>query len=179
MSTHELYRTHAVVSCTIDLFQLCTPPALHMNMYLSLGNPGQKRTVWAHCCLQHLSGDMLQITAAFPSTPWHCQVLLRRGGMPCCCPQQSSGFRAHTVLQTTKPGYIFSHAKLTFQVLPFYWGACNICGSHSWTSTLTGLWENCKFSFKRKVFLIRTMQLRKCKLSVNLTPDYSLSKHVE
>lgn len=43
--------------------------------------------------------------------------------------------------------------------------------------------ENCvrivTFSFKKKYFRIRTLQLKKSKLSDNLTEDYCWSKHIE
>lgn len=69
--------------------------------------------------------------------------------------------------------------KLILHILSFYRGSCSVCGHCSWTSGDSRLCENCNFSLKKQVFHTTTVQLRKCKLSDALTPDFSLSKHAE
>lgn len=168
--------------CSTALLQMHRASALHMSTYFTPGNPGQKQNHLSLLLLSPSISSLLQVTAAFPSLPWLCQgpCWAWRVGLLCHHLHQSPASTAGTCPE--QPHHITfanKEIKLLLQMLPFYQVSRNVCCSCTWTSGARELRENCNFSFSKKLFQIRTLQLKKCKLSDHLTGDYCLSKHIE
>lgn len=163
--------------CATDLLQMHRASVLHMSTSLTPGNPGQKqqhlslllpspcasRPAPGHSCLPTLPW-------LFPCWAWGCSAIT--------FPRLSiqSG---HLPWAATPATFANKEINIILQMLTFYQGSCNVCCSCTWTCGARELRENCNFSFSKTHLQIRTLQLKKCKFSDNLTGDYFLSKHIE
>lgn len=93
--------------------------------------------------------------------------------------QSSASGAGNSPEQPRQATFANKEIKLILQMLTFYRGPGDVCCSCTWTSGAGELRENCNFPFKKKYFRIRTLQLKKSKLSDNLIEDYCWSKHIE